>query len=292
MASRGVKAGPSLKGSGLPFRARFTDVAAKAGLHEVTVCGHPNHADYVIEAMGCGSRFSITTTTAGWISWSSPVPLWRSSQRCLQSSLQEQSRRHVHRCYRQGGLLRTGYWYGVTVGDYNNDGFEDLFITGCPHNALYRNNGDGTFTDVTKEAGLLNAEPRFGSGCTFLDYDRDGQLDLFVSNYVPFDPNSVPRAGELSSCNAEKVFCGPRGLPYGRHCLYRNNGDGTFPDVTLLQESEGRTPDTVSRSSRWILITTAGRISTLPAIPLRVCCFAISTTVRSPRRPGTRSRSE
>ena len=80
-----------------------------------------------------------------------------------------------------------GYWYGVAVGDYNNDGFEDLFLTGYPNNALYRNNGDGTFTDVTKEAGLLNTEPRFGSGCTFVDYDRDGHLDLFVSNYVLFD---------------------------------------------------------------------------------------------------------
>ena len=132
----------------------------------------------------------------------------------------------------KSGLLRTGYWYGVAVGDYNNDGFEDLFLTGYPHNALYRNNGNGTFTDVTKEAGLLNLDPRFGSGCTFVDYDRDGHLDLFVSNYLLFDPKSVPRAGELSSCNAEKVFCGPRGLPYGRHSLYANNGDGTFRDVS------------------------------------------------------------
>jgi hypothetical protein len=129
-------------------------------------------------------------------------------------------------------LFRTGYWYGVTVGDYNNDGFEDLFITGYPQNVLYKNNGNGTFTDSTKEAGLLNAQPRFGSGCTFVDYDRDGKLDLFVSNYVLFDPKSVPRAGDISSCNNEKVFCGPRGLPYGRHSLYRNNGDGTFSDVT------------------------------------------------------------
>jgi hypothetical protein len=104
--------------------------------------------------------------------------------------------------------------------------------TGYPNNALYRNNGDGTFTEVTKEAGLLNTEPRFGSGCTFVDYDRDGHLDLFVSNYVLFDTKSVPRGGELSSCNAEKVFCGPRGLQYGRHSLYRNNGDGTFRDVS------------------------------------------------------------
>ncbi|HSU33995.1 MAG TPA: CRTAC1 family protein, partial [Bryobacteraceae bacterium] len=117
-------------------------------------------------------------------------------------------------------------------GDYNNDGFEDLFITGWPQNLLYRNNGDGTFTNVTKEAGLWNEEPRFGTGCTFVDYDRDGRLDLFVSNYVLFDEKTVPRASRSSNCNGEGVFCGPRGLPYGHHSLYRNNGDGTFTDVT------------------------------------------------------------
>jgi hypothetical protein len=132
--------------------------------------------------------------------------------------------------------MRTGYQYGVTVGDYNNDGFEDLFITGWEQNTLYRNNGDGTFTDVTKPAGLWSTHPRFGSGCTFLDYDRDGRLDLFVANYVTFDPEKVPRAGTSGSCSfagaPNGVFCGPRGLPYGQHSLYHNNGDGTFTDVT------------------------------------------------------------
>ena len=112
----------------------------------------------------------------------------------------------------KSGLLRTGYWYGVAVGDYNNDGFEDLFLTGYPNNALYRNNGNGTFSDVTREAGLLDVEPRFGSGCTFVDYDRDGHLDLFVSNYLLFDPKAVPRAGEVSSstlrkCSADRAGC-------------------------------------------------------------------------------------
>src|SRR5256885_16718195 len=115
----------------------------------------------------------------------------------------------------KAGLFRTGYAYGVTVGDYNNDGFEDLFITYWGQNALYRNNGDGTFTDVTKEAGLLSPHPRFGSGCAFLDYDRDGHLDLFVSNYLSFQMDSVPRPGEPGSCRygGVPVYCGPRGLP-------------------------------------------------------------------------------
>ncbi|MBV9265753.1 MAG: CRTAC1 family protein [Acidobacteriaceae bacterium] len=233
MASRGVKPAPRMKASGLPFHARFTDVGFRSGLHELTVCGHPDRADYVIEAMGCGCAF-FDFDNDGWLdifvltgSRSGDPPAGASNR--LYKNNRDGTFTDVTA---KAGLVRTGYWYGVTVGDYNNDDFEDLFLTGYPNNALYRNNGDGTFTDVTKQACLLSPEPRFGSGCAFLDYDRDGHLDLFVSNYVLFDPNSVPRAGELSSCNAEKVFCGPRGLPYGRHSLYRNNGDGTFRDVT------------------------------------------------------------
>jgi len=80
----------------------------------------------------------------------------------------------------------------VTIADYNNDGFEDIFITYWGHNALYRNNGDGTFTDVTREAGLFGDAPRWSTGCTFVDYDRDGKLDLFVSRYLEFDPEKIP----------------------------------------------------------------------------------------------------
>ena len=100
--------------------------------------------------------------------------------------------------------------------------------------SLYRNNGDGTFTDVTKAAGLWNDRPRWGAGCSFLDYNRDGHLDLFVSNYVRFSFEHAPVPGENSNCNWKgiPVECGPRGLPTGRHSLYRNNGDGTFTDVS------------------------------------------------------------
>lgn len=233
MATRHVKAGPRRKSSGLPFHAHFVDVASHAGLNAPTVCGHPDRADYVIDAMGCGCAF-VDFDNDGWMdvlvltgSRSDNPPkdasnrLYKNNRNGTFTDVTEKA-----------GLFRTGYWYGGTVADYNNDGFEDLFLTGYPHNALYRNNGDGTFTDVTREAGLLTSEARFGSGCTFVDYDRDGKLDLFVSNYVLFDPKTTPKAGDLSSCNAEHVFCGPRGLPYGRHSLYRNNGDGTFTDVT------------------------------------------------------------
>ncbi len=233
MASRHVKAARRGKSSGLPFHSRLTDVAAQAGLTGISVGGHPNKADYVIEAMGCGVAF-FDFDNDGWQDilvlsssrFGDPMPgasnrLYKNQRDGTFVDVTEKA-----------GLLHNGYCYGVSVGDYDNDGREDLFITGWPRNFLYHNNGDGTFTDVTAKAGLLCAEQRFATGCTFVDYNRDSHLDLFVSNYVGFDMKTVPRAGDVASCNAEGVFCGPRGLPYGKHSLYRNRGDGTFEDVT------------------------------------------------------------
>jgi hypothetical protein len=233
MATRNAKAAPRAKFSGLPFRARFTDIAREAGLSRPVISGHPRRADYVLEAMSCGAAF-LDFDNDGWLD----ILLLTGSR--FGDAPADASNR-LYRNNRDGtftdvtqaaGLFRAGYFYGVTVGDYNNDGFEDIFLTGWPQNALFRNNGDGTFTETTKEAGLLNAKPRFGSGCCFVDYDRDGRLDLFVSNYVTFDFDTTPRAGKSNECNSQGVFCGPRGLPYGHHSLYHNNGDGTFTEVT------------------------------------------------------------
>jgi hypothetical protein len=122
----------------------------------------------------------------------------------------------------------------VTIGDYNNDGFEDIFITYYGQNVLYRNNGDGTFTDVTAHAGLRQTITRYGSGCTWVDYDRDGLLDLFVVTYLDTTLEKLPKPGQNPECTWKgvPVNCGPRGLPPGYVQLFRNNGDGTFTDAS------------------------------------------------------------
>ena len=132
----------------------------------------------------------------------------------------------------KAGVGDVGWGMGVAVADYNNDGFEDLYVTCVGPNRLFKNNGDGTFADVTEKAGV--ADPRWSAGATFFDYDADGNLDLFVANYVAFDFNNLPEFGKGKLCQYKgiPVQCGPRGLPGDGDSLYRNNGDGTFTDVT------------------------------------------------------------
>lgn len=134
----------------------------------------------------------------------------------------------------KSGLTRTGWGQACCVGDFDNDGFDDLFVSYWGSNVLYRNNGDGTFTDVSDKAGVAGDGSRWGAGCCFIDYDRDGLLDLFVSNYVPFDPARAPRPGSSHLCRYGEipVPCGPQGFAGGTNILYRNRGDGTFEDVS------------------------------------------------------------
>jgi enediyne biosynthesis protein E4 len=235
ISSRGVKATPRGKPSGIPFLARLTDIATEAGLHAPTIYGGVDGKQYILETVGCGVAF-LDFDNDGWLDIfllcgtrldgnppEATNRLYRNNRNGTFSDVTEKS-----------GLGRSGWASAVTVGDYDNDGFEDLFITYYGQNVLYKNNGDGTFTDVTEKAGLYSATTQWGSGCTFLDYDRDGRLDLFVGTYLDLDLKILPRPGQNANCNWKgvPVNCGPRGLKPSTHKLFHNNGDGTFTDVT------------------------------------------------------------
>ena len=217
---------------------QFVDVAQQAGLTIPNVWGGVDHKRSIIEAKGSGLAFfdydndgwlDIYLTNgdrldAHWPSGQAPTSLlYKNNRDGTFTNVTEKS-----------GLGRTGWQTGVCVGDYNNDGWDDLFCCFWGHNILFRNNGDGTFTDVTHKAGLDQEKVRWGAGCTFLDYDRDSHLDLFVCNYIKLDPSTIPPASDTTYCQWKGVpiMCGPRGLPGDTNILYHNNGDGTFSDVS------------------------------------------------------------
>ncbi len=225
--------------SALPTQAvQFTDVASQAGLKAVNVWGGVDHKRSIIEAKGSGIAF-YDYDHDGWLD----IYLTNGSR--LEADWHGNSipTSHLYKNNRDGtftditegsGLGRTGWQTGVCVGDYDNDGRDDLFCCFWGHNILFHNNGNGTFTDVTKKAGLAGQGVRWGAGCTFLDFDRDGNLDLFVCNYIKLDPETMPAAKDTTYCQWKGVptMCGPRGLPGDTNQLFRNNGDGTFTDVS------------------------------------------------------------
>jgi hypothetical protein len=218
-----------------PF-SRFVDVAHAAGLTATMVYGEQDSFTYIVESMGTGCAF-FDYDNDGW------MDIFIPGGRRLENTPADSSSR-LYKNNRDGtfsdvtikaGLKGTGWAQGVCVGDYNNDGFEDMFLTYYGQNKLYRNNGDGTFTDVTEKAGLLYPTTRYSTGCAFVDYNRDSLLDLFVSNYCEIDLANAPKPSlAVPNCNYEGVptMCGPLGLPKARNFLYRNNGDGTFTDVS------------------------------------------------------------
>ena len=216
---------------------QFVDVAQEAGLNVPNVWGGADRKRYIIEAKGSGLAFfdydhdgwldiyltNGTRLGEKWPPGKAPTSqLFKNNRDGTFTNVTEKS-----------GLAQTGWHTGVCVGDYNNDGWDDLFCCFWGHNILFRNNGDGTFNDVTRKAGVYNEAVRWGAGCTFLDYDRDGNLDLFVCNYIKLDP-ATTTSNEPATCQWKgiPVMCGPRGLTGDTNVLYRNNGDGTFSDVS------------------------------------------------------------
>jgi hypothetical protein len=207
---------------------RFENIAAKAGLTKAIPNGGEKTKTWVLETTGSGAAF-VDYDNDGLL------------DALLVSGPGGPSR--LYRGTGEGKFIdvtqsvlssRDGWGQGVCAGDFDNDGFTDLFITYWGQNSLLRNLGGKRFEDVTQRAALTQNRTRYNTGCAFLDYDRDGDLDLFVANYLQFDFKTTPRPGDNPYCFYRNVpvACGPRGLPFEAQLLYRNNGDGTFTDVS------------------------------------------------------------
>jgi enediyne biosynthesis protein E4 len=214
----------------------ITNIAREAGIDMTTVFGGRDKNVYLLETTGTGVAmidydgdgltdlfFVNGTTLEGFPPDKAPTNhLYRN-----------RGGRTFENVTAKAGLAASGWGQGACVGDYDNDGHDDLFVTYWGENRLYHNDGHGRFTDVTAAAGVTPSKRRWSTGCAFLDYDRDGRLDLFVGNYIDFDPATTPRP-ESGLCRYRglEVACGPPGLQGGRNLLYHNRGDGTFEDVS------------------------------------------------------------
>jgi hypothetical protein len=220
-----------------PPKIHFVDIAARAGLTARTEYGGDRIKKYIIESTGTGAAV-IDYDNDGW------PDIFLVNGSILEGFPKgHEPTSHLYHNNRDGtftdvtekaGVALTGWGQGVCAGDYDNDSFTDLFVTFWGHNVLLHNNGDGTFTDVTKKSGLAHEDVRWNTGCSFVDYDRDGHLDLFVARYVDFDAAQLHDPTGASACDwkGQPVFCGPMGLKGARNELYHGNGDGTFTDVS------------------------------------------------------------
>jgi hypothetical protein len=223
-----------------PPPAWFIDVAAKAGILVRNVNGSIEDKRYIIEATGSGVAildynndgwpdiFIVNGTTLPGDKTSSAGPpptshLFRNNHDGTFTDVTAQA-----------GLTSTGWGQGVCVGDYDNDGYDDIYVTGYGKNRLFHNQGNGTFKEVAEQAGVAGTGKEWGTGCAFIDYDRDGKLDLAVANYVHFDLATTPAPGGNSTCmwKGVAVMCGPRGLESAHNILYHNLGNGKFEDVS------------------------------------------------------------
>ncbi len=218
-----------------PLGFSFADVAREAGLTAVTVYGGQTTNKYLLETTGSGVAM-LDYDNDGWLD------LFFANGTTLEGFPPGQEpTSHLYRNRGNGtfedatakaGLALTGWGQGACAGDYDNDGWVDLYVTFWGQSRLFRNHRDGTFGDVTTDAGLATTT-RWGAGCAFIDFDRDGRLDLFAANYIDFDMKSAPvPASGLCRYKGVPVACGPPGLAGGKNVLYRNAGGGTFADVS------------------------------------------------------------
>jgi enediyne biosynthesis protein E4 len=213
---------------------RMIDVAAQAGLTLLNVHGDVTK-DYILDTNGNGAAFfdydNDGRLDALIVNGSTRERIARGGDPMV-ALYRGDGRGHFTDVTASSGMAARGWGMGTCVADVDNDGFDDVYVTAYGPNILYHNNGNGTFTNVTQRAQVGDA--RWSTGCAFGDYNRDGFVDLYVANYVAFDATKIARRGESTNCRYQgfDVFCGPRGLTPEANVLYRNNGDGTFTDVT------------------------------------------------------------
>jgi len=218
-----------------PAPIQFQDVTRAAGIDFHLTCGGPEKR-YIMESL-CGGVAFLDYDNDGWLdiflaNGSTVGDLQRGAQPNFKLYRNRRDGRFAD-VTAKAGFTRGCWAFGVAVGDYDNDGFDDLYVTCLDGGILYRNNGNGSFTDVTAKAGVSNGG-RWGTSAAFGDYDNDGFLDLYIANYVELDLEHLPVFGSSVFCQYRgiPVSCGPRGLKGSRDRLYRNNGDGTFSDVS------------------------------------------------------------
>jgi hypothetical protein len=216
--------------------AWYIDVAAEAGIAVRNVNGSVASKRYIIESTGSGVAI-IDYDRDGW-----PDIFLVNGSTMPGTKLPNPPTNHLFHNNHDGtfsdvtakaGLISTGWGQGACVGDYDNDGFDDIYVTGYGTNRLFHNQGNGTFLEVARQSGVAGSGKEWGTGCAFVDYDRDGKLDLVVANYVHFDLASTPAPGQ-AGCNWKgvPVMCGPRGLPSAPNILYHNLANGKFEDVS------------------------------------------------------------
>lgn len=212
------------------YHPDFRNVAKSAGLIDVFPNGGTTSKQYIIETTGSGIAF-IDYDNDGLLDL-----FVLSGEGGTNRMYHNEGHGRFRDVTDALGLRSSGWAQGVCAGDYDNDGFTDLFVTFWGQNHLYRNIRGKRFEDVTAAAHLTQNRVRYNTGCAFIDIDRDGSLDLFVANYVKFGPATTPKPGSNPYCfyRGIPVNCGPRGLPFDRNILYRNNGDGTFSDISQV----------------------------------------------------------
>ena len=222
----------------------FTDVTAQSGI-TFTHTSSPEKK-YILESMSGGVAL-LDFDKDGWIDVyfvNSPTVATAGNPRSARSELwRNRGDGTFENVTDKAGVGYPGWGMGAVAADFDNDGWDDLYVTCYGPNRLYHNNGDGTFTDVTAKAGV--GDPRWSTGAAFADYDGDGWLDLFVANYADVQLDALPEFGKGKFCEFHgiPVQCGPRGLRGSGDSLYRNKGDGTFEDVSAkasVADPQGR----------------------------------------------------